>query len=234
MQLLGAGVGTTTFRHIGGGSCFVLTAPGVTEQRIGIAGCSILGNGGKQAVGVEFRDVAFGAWAHLVRVRDYRSGIGFLLNNYASEQYNEGVMLLGCSSSNNQKGVAFRRVNGTNSFKGFYTEQFGCNVPAFGTGFDFGVGGGKEIVVYNCHIHGHIWFNRHERNIGWDVGSRAILRDGQAWMSGEGSSATSISIRNRRGGVVNLFGQWWFGEIPHRANLRRTRIGPLVESTLGV
>ena len=234
MQLLGAGVGSTVFRHTGAGSCFMLTGPGITEQRIGIAGCSIQGNGGKQAAGVEFRDISFGAWAQLVRVRDYRAGIGFLLNNFAEGQYNEGVMLLGCSSSNNATGVAFRRVNGTNSFKAFYTEQFGCNVPAFGTGFDFAVGGSKEIIVYNCHIHGHIWFNRHQRNIGWDVGAKAILRDGQAWMSGEGSSPTSLSIRNRRGGSVTLFGQWWFNQIPHHADLRRTKIGPLPDATLGL
>ena len=233
MQLLGAGTGATVFRHIGERSCFILTGPGITEHRIGISGCSILGNSAKTAVGVEFRDISFGAWARLVRVRDYLAGTGFLLHNVAPRQYCEGVMLLGCSSSNNRTGVALRRLNGTNSFKGFYTEQFACNVPASGTGFDFGVGGDSQIVVYNCCIHGHIWFDRHERNIGWDVGANAILRDGQAWMSGEGSSKTSLSIRNRQGGSVTLFGQWWFNQIPNDADLRRTKIGPLTGAALG-
>ena len=232
VQLVGAGVGSTVFRHVGNNSCFILTAPGVTEQRIGIGECSILGNGGASAVGVEFRDVSFGAWARLVRVRDYRSGAAFLLHNNGKGQFTEGVTLTGCSASNNAVGVQFRRTGGTNSFKGFYCEQFGCNVPASGTGFDFGVGGELEIVVYNACFHGHIWFNRNARNVGWDVGAKAILRDGQVWMSGEGSSPTSLSIRNRSGGRVTLFGQWWFGQIARDVDRRRTAIGSLSGANL--
>jgi hypothetical protein len=229
-MLLGCGVGATTFVHTGRGSCFVVTGPGVTEQRIGIADCSIIGSDAQAAVGLEFRDVSFAAWARNVRIRDYRAGIGFLLNNHSPGQFTEGVMLLGCSSSNNRTGVGFRRGMGTESFKAFYTQQFGCNIPAFGVGFDFGVGATDKVLVYNCHIHAHLWFNRRERNVGWDVGETAILRDGQAWMSGEGSSRTSISIRNRKGGQVSLFGQWWFGRIPHDADMARTRIGPFIGS----
>jgi len=232
LQLVGSGVGATTFRHLGPGSCFTLTAPGVTEQRIGIADLSIVGSDSSGATAVEFRDVSFGAWARLVRVRDYRDGIAFLVQNVAPGQYSEGVTLLGCSSSNNARGVVFRRQNGTNSFKGFYAEQFACNIPAHGTGFDFGVDGTSQIIVYNAYFHGHIWFNKHEGNIGWDVGQKAILRDGQAWMSGEGSSPTSLSMRNRAGGTVALFGQWWFGQIPHEVDPRRTRIGPVTSGSL--
>jgi len=105
-------------------------------------------------------------------------------------------------------------------------------VPASGTGFDFGVGGDSQIIVYNAYFHGHIWFNRYAGNLGWDIGAKAILRDGQVWMSGEGSSPTSLSIRNRSGGLVTLFGQWWFNDIPHDADRRRTKIGPLTGASL--
>ncbi|MFN0154655.1 MAG: glycosyl hydrolase family 28-related protein [Gaiella sp.] len=233
-QLVGAGVGTTLFRHVGAGSCFTLTGPGITEHRAGIGELSIQGGSAPGAAGVEFRDLSFGAWARNVRVRDYKAGIGFLLNNFASRQYNEGVMLVNCSSTNCATGITLRRVGGTESFKGFFTSQFGCNVPAGGRGFDFGVGGELPILVYNCELHGHIWFDRNENNIGWDVGARALLRDGSAWISGEGSSKTSVSIRNRAGGQVALFGQWWFNQIPHAADLSRTKIGPLTSASLGV
>lgn len=202
-HLEGAGVTSSTFTHTGNNVLFTETAPGVTNERIGITGILIVGNSGAVAKGIEIRDVNYGAYLEHVRVTNYTgaAGTALLLHNFAALQFTEGVQLDDFSSSNCTIGIDFYRTSGTESFNGTLMKNVAINVPNNGTAISVGARAGSGAVwVYNSNLANvQIWFDGHTNNFGIDVGNSSIIRDTFVWVKGEGASGSTTVIRVQAG-----------------------------------
>lgn len=215
-RIVGKGVTSTTISHTGNNSCFTLNAPGVTSERVGVESILITGNSSASACGIEIRDVNFGAYLTHVRIIGYTgnsSSGAVLLNNFASNQFTEGVQFDDVSISNCLNGIIFHRTSGTDSFNATHMKNVAINVPNNGVGIGVGTLAGSGVcTVYNAEWHVQLWFDNHTSNFGLDIGASSRVWQIFIWFHGEGLTGSSKVVRVQAGSTLAYWGSFQFGK----------------------